>query len=296
MQDNLNPEFGIVNVLVRSLEGPTTVHRVAPSTKLSSLLPGSLSDVYFQSGTRRPLDSDTVSSLLSFCPLEADSSVGNSQEWVEVEVRARLRGGKGGFGAMLRATGGKMSSKKASNNDSCRDLSGRRLSTIKEAKKMAELLDVQANYKKTKTDAARAKLDALERQLGISSSADALATGRSLAEDGDEDEDSNEDGSPVAGPSGSGAGPEVERAQVTRTKLTSEDLAQIAGKKHRFDDTEYLEQSREINENVRSAVSAALLKKRKKAKTAAGSSTATTAEKPVVAAVAPTPTSATASA
>ena len=47
----------------------------------------------------------------------------------------RLRGGKGGFGSQLRAAGGRMSSQKTSNNDSCRDLSGRRLSTIKEAKR-----------------------------------------------------------------------------------------------------------------------------------------------------------------
>ncbi|KAG8811158.1 hypothetical protein FRC19_004069 [Serendipita sp. 401] len=44
-------------------------------------------------------------------------------------------GGKGGFGSQLRAAGGRMSSKKTSNNDSCRDLSGRRLSTLKEAQK-----------------------------------------------------------------------------------------------------------------------------------------------------------------
>ena len=50
----------------------------------------------------------------------------------------RLRGGKGGFGSQLRAAGGRMSSQKTSNNDSCRDLSGRRLSTIKEAKKCVQ--------------------------------------------------------------------------------------------------------------------------------------------------------------
>lgn len=41
----------------------------------------------------------------------------------------------------------------------------------------------------------------------------------------------------------------------------------LSGKKHRFDDTEYLEQSRELVDNVKSAVSVGLLKKRKKAKT-----------------------------
>lgn len=54
---------------------------------------------------------------------------------VFLELGVRMLGGKGGFGSMLRAQGGKMSSQKTSNNDSCRDLNGRRLSTMKEAKK-----------------------------------------------------------------------------------------------------------------------------------------------------------------
>lgn len=54
---------------------------------------------------------------------------------VFVRLAVRLLGGKGGFAAQLRAQGGRMSSNKATNNDSCRDLNGRRLSTIKEAKK-----------------------------------------------------------------------------------------------------------------------------------------------------------------
>lgn len=54
---------------------------------------------------------------------------------VSLRIAPRLLGGKGGFGSQLRAAGGRMSSQKTSNNDSCRDLSGRRLSTVKEAKK-----------------------------------------------------------------------------------------------------------------------------------------------------------------
>ena len=60
---------------------------------------------------------------------------GNDDDLVTLRLIPRLRGGKGGFGSQLRAAGGRMSSQKTSNNDSCRDLSGRRLSTIKEAKK-----------------------------------------------------------------------------------------------------------------------------------------------------------------
>lgn len=109
-----------------------------------------------------------------------------------------------------------MSSQKTSNNDSCRDLSGRRLSTIKEAKRLAEYIESEPARKKAAQEAKRAKLEALEKKLGIVD----------------------------------GAGP-------------SEPLA---GKKHRFDDTEYLEQKEEIVENVKSAVAAGLMKKKKKAK------------------------------
>ncbi len=82
-----------------------------------------------------------------------------------------------------------MSSQKTNNNDSCRDLSGRRLSTIKEAKKYVHF-------------------SPLIRAL----------------------------------PSFNGCPPRV--------------VIQVAGKKHRFDDNEYLEQSRELVDNVRSAVTA----------------------------------------
>jgi hypothetical protein len=54
---------------------------------------------------------------------------------ITLRLTPRVLGGKGGFGSQLRAAGGRMSSQKTSNNDSCRDLNGRRLSTIKEAKK-----------------------------------------------------------------------------------------------------------------------------------------------------------------
>ena len=60
--------------------------------------------------------------------------------FISLRLTPRLLGGKGGFGSQLRAAGGRMSSQKTSNNDSCRDLSGRRLSTIKEAKQYVSIL------------------------------------------------------------------------------------------------------------------------------------------------------------
>lgn len=67
-------------------------------------------------------------------PLSSFPQNGGSHE-ISFQLSPRLLGGKGGFGSQLRAAGGRMSSQKTSNNDSCRDLTGRRLSTIKEAKK-----------------------------------------------------------------------------------------------------------------------------------------------------------------
>jgi hypothetical protein len=120
-----------------------------------------------------------------------------------------------------------MSSQKTSNNDSCRDLSGRRLSTIKEAKKLAEYLEGEPGRKRAAADAQKAKLEALEKKLGINGSS----------------------------------------GEASTSKLPNGDPEPLAGKKHRFDDTEYLEQSREIVDTVKNAVTVGLLKKRKKAKT-----------------------------
>lgn len=78
-----------------------------------------------------PPPSVLVSSLFTDNEDNEDESV----PLVSLRLVPRLLGGKGGFGSQLRAAGGRMSSQKTSNNDSCRDLSGRRLSTIKEAKR-----------------------------------------------------------------------------------------------------------------------------------------------------------------
>jgi len=153
---------------------------------------------------------------------------------VSLRLTPDIFGGKGGFGSQLRAAGGRMSSQKTSNNDSCRDLNGRRLSTIKEAKKVAQYLEEEPLRKKAAAEAQKAKLKKLERELGIGSSSE------------------------------QGKGKEPEK---------------LAGTKHRFDDTEYLEQSKDIVDGVKSAVAAGLLKKRKKAKLTTTSNPSSTSTK-----------------
>ena len=64
----------------------------------------------------------------------------------------KLCGGKGGFGSQLRAAGGRMSSKRKKNqgdsNGSSRNLDGRRIRTINEAKSLAEYLAVKPDMEK----------------------------------------------------------------------------------------------------------------------------------------------------
>jgi len=107
---------------------PLNLH-LSPSTPLADLpLPAAFSTDETYLRTR-------VSSVLSRSTTLASLQHASSSHPIELFVGARLLGGKGGFGSQLRAAGGRMSSGKNTNTDSCRDLSGRRLSTIKEAQR-----------------------------------------------------------------------------------------------------------------------------------------------------------------
>lgn len=73
------------------------------------------------------------------------TTVENDQVFSCLRLSARLRGGKGGFGSQLRAAGGRMSSrkKKADNSEarsSNRNLDGRRIRTVHQAKVLVEYL------------------------------------------------------------------------------------------------------------------------------------------------------------
>lgn len=87
--------------------------------------------------TSVPLDAQRITTLggrhvtddaLLFDPAQPDGPV-------TFCLSLRVFGGKGGFGSMLRAQGGRMASQKTTNYEVCRDLSGRRLKTVNEAKK-----------------------------------------------------------------------------------------------------------------------------------------------------------------
>jgi hypothetical protein len=113
-----------------------------------------------------------------------------------------------------------MNSKRGKENtDSCRDLNGRRLSTIKEAKKLAEYVASAPEREAAKREEAKARLTKLQEEI--------------QRMDG-----GNTSGSDKA--SGSNAGASTSKAGVKR----------------RLDDQKFVEESREMVDNVKNAVAA----------------------------------------
>ncbi|PIA13922.1 hypothetical protein COEREDRAFT_10862 [Coemansia reversa NRRL 1564] len=80
----------------------------------------------------------------------------SSTPWLA--LRGRLLGGKGGFGSTLRSQGNRMSANKSNNYDDCRDLYGRRLRTLKEAKGIMDKLDMEEKAKEEAAENRRKKI------------------------------------------------------------------------------------------------------------------------------------------
>lgn len=232
----------MVNVLV-------STYAPFPST-LSLPLPGdapALSTLRYVLAPLCPVSEQSLS-LSTGRSIASSASFDELADGQDVLVRlaVKLNGGKGGFGSQLRAAGGRMNSKRngQNNNDSCRDLNGRRLSTIKEAKKLADYLASAPEREAARIQQTREKLEKLQEEIrradgeiaaakgGASTSA--AATGASTAE------------RPAEG----------ETEPVASTSNTSAAGASAAGRKRRLDDQKYVEESREINDNVKSAVAA----------------------------------------
>jgi hypothetical protein len=95
-------------------------------------------------------DAAPVSSLLS-SPADTFRSL---------RLTVPLCGGKGGFGSILRAQGGRMSSRKKKQGDvngSSRNLDGRRLRTVTEAKVLAEYLAIKPEMEQREKEERRKK-------------------------------------------------------------------------------------------------------------------------------------------
>ncbi|KAJ2016628.1 hypothetical protein IWW57_005495 [Coemansia sp. S610] len=73
-------------------------------------------------------------------------------------LRGRVLGGKGGFGSTLRSQGSKGAANKPANFDNCRDLYGRRLKTLREAKEIVEKIGADEQAREAAIERRRKKI------------------------------------------------------------------------------------------------------------------------------------------
>ncbi|KAJ5082891.1 hypothetical protein N7532_011934 [Penicillium argentinense] len=165
-----------VNVLLSSFPGlslPSTVSFSLASTstisdlteKIASYLPSSLalqSLILTTTNNKQIKPSpEPLQSLLT----ARDGTSANLSTILPVRLSVPLCGGKGGFGSQLRAAGGRMSSKRkrnqGDNNSSSRNLDGRRLRTVNEAKALAEYLAVKPEMDRKEKEERRKRWQAV---------------------------------------------------------------------------------------------------------------------------------------
>jgi hypothetical protein len=144
-----------LNVLISTFGGlglpPTLVLPVPSSTTVSNLrdlldqrLPVTSTRLILTTISNKQLPQNSDAPLATFLPRAED-------DFVSLRLSVPLCGGKGGFGSQLRAAGGRMSSKKkktGNENASSRNLDGRRLRTVNEAKALAEYLAIKPEMEK----------------------------------------------------------------------------------------------------------------------------------------------------
>ncbi|KAL9595027.1 MAG: hypothetical protein Q9219_006696 [cf. Caloplaca sp. 3 TL-2023] len=151
----------IINILLTSFSGlglpPTLSLPVSSTISVAELrallidhLPQSHHPFIFTTNSNKELSASSSALLSNFLSIENDT-------FVPVRLSIPLCGGKGGFGSQLRAAGGRMSSRRKRNqgneNSSNRNLDGRRLRTVAEAKALAEYLALKPKMVKKEKEA-----------------------------------------------------------------------------------------------------------------------------------------------
>ncbi|TPR02562.1 CRAL/TRIO domain family protein [Aspergillus niger] len=164
-----------VNILLSTFPGlslPSTLSFALPlsssvadlTDKIASYLPPSLplNRLILTTTSNKQLlpSSETLASyLISSNDNLATTSI------LPLRLSTPLCGGKGGFGSQLRAAGGRMSSKRKRNqgddNGSSRNLDGRRLRTVNEAKALAEYLALKPEMDKKEKEERRRRWQAV---------------------------------------------------------------------------------------------------------------------------------------
>ncbi|KAK5997086.1 hypothetical protein PT974_02438 [Cladobotryum mycophilum] len=153
----------VLNVFVSTFGGlglpPTLVLRVPPSTTISEFR-DELDERLPAKAAESRLILTTLSNRqlpeISEAPISKYLST-TEDDFLSLRLGLPLCGGKGGFGSQLRAAGGRMSSRKKQKDDngSSRNLDGRRLRTVNEAKALAEYLAIKPEMEKKEKERRR---------------------------------------------------------------------------------------------------------------------------------------------
>jgi hypothetical protein len=146
-----------VTILVNTVRG-TIAFATAKDAPLSSIYetlyeraPWIANTSYILTTHSRHTVSTTDGSVCSLLSSASDT-------FISLRLSVPLCGGKGGFGSILRAQGGRMSSRKKKQgevNGSSRNLDGRRLRTVAEAKTLAEYLAIKPEMDKREKEERR---------------------------------------------------------------------------------------------------------------------------------------------
>lgn len=167
-----------INILLSSFPGlalPPTLSFALPITstvtdlteRIEHYLPESLkrsaANLTLTTLGNKQLLPESTTPISSLLPTHHHASP--ETNFVPLRLSVPLRGGKGGFGSQLRAAGGRMSSKRkrnqGENNGSNRNLDGRRLRTVNEAKALAEYLAVKPEMDKKEKEERRRRWEAI---------------------------------------------------------------------------------------------------------------------------------------
>lgn len=145
-----------INVLLTSFPGlnlPLTLSLPLPASTSISDLRESVNQ-RLPSPYERLIITTTSNKQLSTCSSAPISDLlsDSEDEFLSLRLSVPICGGKGGFGSQLRAAGGRMSSKRkrhqGESNGSSRNLDGRRLRTVTEAKALAEYMAIKPDMDK----------------------------------------------------------------------------------------------------------------------------------------------------
>lgn len=145
-----------VTVLVNSVRG-TIAFTAAKDDPLSSIYETLYERASWIANTSYILTTHSRRTVpTTDCPVSSLLSCA-SDTIISLRLSVPLCGGKGGFGSILRAQGGRMSSRKKHGevNGSSRNLDGRRLRTVTEAKTLAEYLAIKPDMDKREKEERR---------------------------------------------------------------------------------------------------------------------------------------------